>query len=136
MKDNARKAIGATRKAIWAIIGGIALILGLVGIPLPLLPTTPFLLLAAFCFGRSSDRLQHWLLGHPQLGASIRHWHQHRAISRRNKRLALVSMALIFSLSYFFFSIPGFAHIAHAVILSCVALFLFTRPSPPENDLD
>ncbi|PHZ86167.1 YbaN family protein [Paremcibacter congregatus] len=132
MIKNAKRAYGASKKAFWLTLGGIALALGLIGIPLPLLPTTPFLLLAVFCFSRSSEKLHVWLLDHPQFGRPIRQWQDHRAISRKNKVLAVLSMVVVFLVSYGFFDIPTYALMSQAIILTLVALFLTTRPEPPE----
>lgn len=74
--------------------GVLSLGLGILGIFLPLLPTTPFVLLAAFCFSRSSTRCEAWLLDHPRFGPMIRDWRQHRAIPWRAKQLAWTMMAL------------------------------------------
>ena len=69
--------------------GGIlCLILGFIGVFLPLLPTTPFILLAAFCFSKSSERIHRWLLQHPRFGPLIRDWQEHRVIRPRAKLLA------------------------------------------------
>jgi uncharacterized membrane protein YbaN (DUF454 family) len=62
---------------------------------LPLLPTTPFLLLAAFCFSRGSSRLHGWLLSHPTMGAIIRDWHERRVIRPRVKVAAAVALLVI-----------------------------------------
>lgn len=70
--------------------GWMALVLGVIGIAVPLLPTTPFLLLAAACFLRSSARLHAWLMGHRWLGPYLRNYRDHRAMSRRAKITALV----------------------------------------------
>src|SRR3989338_6935428 len=78
-------------KALWIAGGFGALLLGLVGIVLPLFPTVPFLLLAAFCFARSSQHLHDWLTTHPRLGPPIARWNESGAISRQAKRLATVS---------------------------------------------
>lgn len=74
------------------ILGSVALVLGIVGIFLPLLPTTPFLLLAAALYFRSSERLYTWLLNQRCLGAYIRNFREHRAIPLRAK---IVSVAMV-----------------------------------------
>ncbi len=72
------------------IVGGVlATGLGLVGLFVPILPTTPFLLLAAAAFARSSERLHNWLLGHRWLGPYIHAYRQHRAITTRTRAIAL-----------------------------------------------
>ncbi|MBP7830294.1 MAG: YbaN family protein [Kiritimatiellae bacterium] len=79
-------------RVLLAITGLIAVGLGTVGVFVPLLPTTPFLLLAAACFLRSSDRLYAWLMHHRWFGAYIRNYREHRAITRRAK---VVTLALL-----------------------------------------
>ncbi len=68
--------------------------LGTAGVFLPLLPTVPFVLLAAFCFARSSPRLEHWLLRHEHFGPHIHAWRESRAISRSGKRAAWTAFAI------------------------------------------
>ena len=70
-------------------VGTIAFGLGVIGVFVPLLPTTPFLLLAAACFARSSERLYTWLISHKWFGNYIRHYHEHKAITLRAKVMAL-----------------------------------------------
>lgn len=82
------------RQWIFGTIGVIALGLGLVGIVVPLVPTTPFLLLAAACFMRSSDRLYGWLINHKWFGGYIKSYREHRAITRRAR---IVSLAVLWS---------------------------------------
>ena len=79
----------ALRKWILTTAGVIALGLGVLGIILPLLPTTPFLLLAATCFFNSSEKLYTWLIGHKWFGDYIRHYREHRAVTLRVKIAAL-----------------------------------------------
>lgn len=67
--------------------------LGIVGAFLPIIPTVPFLLLAAFCFARSNPAWEQRLLDHPQYGPSLRDWRTRRAISRRAKIAAVVAMS-------------------------------------------
>lgn len=76
----------------WAFTG-----LGVVGLILPLMPGTVFLIVAAWCFSRSSPRFEAWLLGHPRLGPHVRRWRETGAISRRAKYLACGSMVLSFT---------------------------------------
>lgn len=79
--------------------GCTALGLGLAGIVLPLLPTTPFILLAAACFARSSSHFHAWLLRQPLAGPVILDWQRHRAMPRRAKRLAYTLLVLSFGAS-------------------------------------
>lgn len=78
---------------LYLAAGFLAFGTGIVGVFVPLLPTVPFLILAAFCFGRGSPRFERWLLDHPRFGPPVRDWREHRAISRRGKRAALVGLA-------------------------------------------
>ncbi len=83
------------RKIVLLIVGCLAVVLGLVGIVLPLLPTTPFLLLALICFSKSSPRFYAWLYYHPKLGKPLREWHQHRRIPKE----AWITIAVMIGIS-------------------------------------
>lgn len=126
----------ATRNQIvrlfWMAGGLLSLAAGIIGIALPLLPTTPFLLLAAYCFARGSKRLHDWLVHHPRLGPPIHDWQRHGAISRRAKQLAMASIVAVLGLSYLF-GAPTRVIIIQIVVLSAVSLFILTRPAPPED---
>ncbi|HUF56404.1 MAG TPA: YbaN family protein [Thermohalobaculum sp.] len=115
-------------RLIWITAGGAALGLGLLGIALPLLPTVPFLLLAAFCFARGSMRFHDWLVDHPRLGPPIRAWREEGAISPRAKRAALVAMAASLVLSLALGVGPALLAL-QAAVLACVATFIVTRPA-------
>ena len=86
------------RVLLWAA-GVLSLLLGIIGIVLPGLPTTPFVLLAGACFVRASPRAHAWLLKNPTFGPMLREWDTHRSISPRVKRFALVTMVLLASVS-------------------------------------
>lgn len=80
----------------WALqtAGFVCVGLALAGVFLPLLPTTPFVLLAAACFARSSPRFHRWLLEHRWFGPTVRDWQEHRAIALRTKALAIAMLVL------------------------------------------
>ena len=113
---------------IWAFAGLVSLALALIGIVLPLLPTAPFLLLAAFCFARSSERLHFWLINHKTLGPPILEWQECGAINPRGKRLATLSIAVVFGISLAIGLRPMILGI-QALCLAGVLTFIWTRPS-------
>ncbi|MEM7302996.1 MAG: YbaN family protein [Pseudomonadota bacterium] len=118
-------------RPVWILLGCISLVVGLIGIVVPLLPTTVFLLIAAFCFARGSERLHSWLLDHPKLGPPIEEWNRHGAISKNAKRLAAISMLATLGISWVL-GAAGWIIAVQAVVLAAVATFLLTRPLPPE----
>ena len=82
------------KRTLYKVTGFTLVGLGVVGIFLPLLPTTPLLLLAAACFSRSSERWHRWLLNHQTFGPIIRNWHEHKCIPRRAKLISIVMVVL------------------------------------------
>lgn len=81
------------------VLGWLAIVLATLGVVLPLLPTTPFLLLAAWCFARSSPRFHAWLLYRSWFGPYLRHWQEHRALPPGAKGKAVVMIVLTFAIS-------------------------------------
>jgi uncharacterized membrane protein YbaN (DUF454 family) len=77
------------------LLGFVFLGLGIIGIVLPLLPTTPFVLLSAACFARSSERWHRWLMANETFGPMIRNWEERRCISRRVKTIGILTMVLV-----------------------------------------
>ena len=118
-------------KYLWIIAGWLSLGLGTAGIVLPLLPTTPFLLLAAFCFARGSARLHHWLTSHPRFGPPIKDWNRYGAIKKRTKIYALGAMVIVVLLGMIV-QLPWYALALQSGILLIVGIFIWTRPTPPD----
>lgn len=117
----------SSRQILWTAAGLLALALGLLGIPLPFLPTTPFILLAAFCFSKGSPRLRRWLTEHPRFGPAIAAWEAKGAIPRKAKILAGVLM--IASLGITFALGASSTIIAlQALCLAGAAAYVMTRP--------
>jgi len=115
-------------RVIWAALGILCVGIGLLGVVLPLLPTVPFMLLAAFFFARSSERLHTWLITHPTFGGPIQDWQENGAINPRAKKLATASIGAVFLLSVAL-SLPIHVLAIQAAVLSCVLLFIWTRPN-------
>jgi len=119
------------RKLGYFIVGWISLALGVLGIVLPLLPTTPFVLLSAFCFSKSSKRFHLWLLNHKLFGPLVKDWQRHGVIKLSAKILATVSMLLMVSLSLYFVTLPWIYVLVILLMISGVLVFIWTRPSKP-----
>lgn len=94
------------KKQLYLLGGLTALALGGIGVILPLLPTVPFVILAAFCFARSSPRLEAWLVEHKTFGTHIVNWRERRAITRRGKVAALVAFAVSAIIALIFAAMP------------------------------
>ncbi|UPA27339.1 YbaN family protein [Shinella oryzae] len=115
---------------IYMLAGLFMTALGIVGAFLPLLPTTPFLLVAVWCFSRSSPRLEQWLLNHRTLGPPLTNWRREGAISARAKTMA-VSL-IVASYGFFWYRTqpsPLLAIIVGLVLAGSVT-FILTRPLP------
>lgn len=115
----------------WLSLGHLAVGLGVVGVFLPLLPTTPFLLVAAYCYGRGSARFERWLLNHPRLGPLIQAWRAHRVIPAKAKLLAglMISLSMLYVLTRT--TIPMVGKIAMCGVTLPVLGYILSRPSRP-----
>ncbi|MTJ04603.1 MAG: DUF454 domain-containing protein [Sediminimonas qiaohouensis] len=113
---------------LWAGMGLACVAFGAAGVFLPLLPTVPFMLLAAFFFARSSERLHDWLLNHRVFGPPIIEWSERGAINPRAKRYATLSIGLVFVLSVLF-ALKPLILLIQGLILLCVLAFIWSRPS-------
>ncbi|OED49481.1 YbaN family protein [Leisingera sp. S232] len=113
---------------LYAGLGLFFVALAVVGIVLPLVPTVPFLLLAAFCFANSSDRLHNWILAHNTFGPMITDWRDQGAIRPNAKKAATLSIAAVFGLSLLI-GVPAYVLGIQAIVLSAVLTFIWTRPN-------
>jgi len=119
-------------RTAWLVAGLVALGLGLLGAVLPLLPTTVFMLAAAYCFARASPVLHRWLTKHATFGPPIVAWQTQKAVSRRAKRAALIVMAVSLLLSWGL-GISWNVLILQTAIMAAVSAFLLTRPEPSDK---
>ena len=116
-------------KPVFMLLGHLATALGVIGIFLPLLPTTPFLLLASYCYSKGSENFHRWLLNHKHLGPPIKNWERYGSIPLKVK--AFVIPFILLNLGYVMvfvqvnYAIKGIV----AVICLCVIGFIASRPS-------
>ena len=108
------------------------MVLGALGVALPLLPSVPFLLVAAFAFAESSERCHAWLVNHRLFGALINDWRRYGAIDRRAKCLAVVSMLAAIGLSVAL-QVHAWVLGIQVVVITVAALYVVSRPSPPQT---
>lgn len=109
--------------------GTLFLVIGIVGIFLPLLPTTPFVLLAAACYARGSRRFYDWLLANRTFGPMILEWRQHRSIPYRTKITSIALMSVMLAVSTILFVESRPLQLALAVLGVVLAVWLYRIPS-------
>lgn len=122
------------KRMLFFLSGWIAILLGVAGIFLPILPTTPFAILAAWCFSNSSERWHQWLLNHRIFGPTISDWERNGVINLRAKITATSMIILLFGYTLIFVQV----HLIVKSIVSAIGLsvfvFIWTRPSVAKND--
>lgn len=117
-------------RLFWLSAGLVFTGLAFTGILLPLVPTTPFLLLAAFCFARSSQKLRAWLYAHKLFGPLLINWEKYGAISRRTKILAIAMLIATPVVSFLLGSELWVIAIQIPIVMGS-GLFILTRPDGP-----
>ena len=116
-------------RRLYLALGFFFVALGFIGAFLPVLPTTPFLILATTCFARSSPRLENWLLSHSHFGPALRDWRERGAIPLKAKLLALAGIIAGF-LVFWIGGAPSPILMASVGAFMLVGLvYVFTRPS-------
>lgn len=128
-------SIGMTRarsrwvRIVWTGLGAFFLAVGVIGIFVPLLPTTCFVLLAAACAARGSEQFHNWLLDHRVFGPWIRDFHERRGISARTKLMAISLLVVTLGISIVLL-VPGMvARLALGAVGICVIVYLLRYPT-------
>ena len=121
------------KRTILISLGWLCVGLGFVGVFVPGIPTTIFLIIALWAFTKSSKKLRHWLLNHKRFGPILNNWQQHKVVPRRAKILMVVLMSLASIL--FYYSLQNlYLTIGLIIILVFVAIYVISLPSKiPEN---
>lgn len=119
--------------ARWMLIsaGMICVGLGALGILLPGLPTTPFLLVAAYCFARSSEHFHDWLLNHRWFGSYVRNFEEGRGMTRPAKATTLLVMWLSFGVTIVFFVPVALGQAGMFLLAAAVSIYIMRLPTPP-----
>ena len=113
-------------RALYLLAGFFFTGLGAVGVVVPLLPSVPFLILAAFCFAKSNPALERWLVEHPRAGPHILAWRNSRAISRSGKKAAMIGFAISIAISLLIAPFPW--SLAPIPIALISGTWILTRP--------
>ena len=121
------------KKGAYFIVGTISLVLGIIGAFLPVLPTTPLILLSAWCYIRSSKKFYEWLINNERFGKTIEDYHNGLGISKNTKVNAIVMMWLMISISAYFFitSIPLITFLY--LIAISVTFYIYMQPTLVEH---
>jgi uncharacterized membrane protein YbaN (DUF454 family) len=113
---------------LYLLLGWLCVLLGIIGAFLPLMPTTVFLLIAAWAFSRSSERWHAWLRNHARFGETIRAWEEHHAMPLRAKRVAFAALAASYALTAMVFGPFSWAAIISGICIAGVAIYIAHIP--------
>lgn len=126
--QDAKRFSDSAGRIAWQTLGGLALLCGTLGIVLPVLPTTPFVILAAFAFAKGSPTMHSKLLSSHSFGPIIADWREHGAIALRYKIFACAMMVGAISLSIAL-SMPSGILLVQAVCIGAASIFILSRPT-------
>jgi len=121
---------------LYLLLGWICFALGAIGVVVPGLPTTPFMLLALWAFSNSSQRFHDWLYGHPVFGPPLQHWRSHRVIPGKAKLLALLTMGISLAYLVLYSSIEPWLQVLAALLMLSGAVFILSQPSRLPQRID
>lgn len=132
---NSRRSTGrGLRRFVWIGFGWFFFGLGILGAFLPVLPTTPFMILALWAFSNGSERLRKWLFNHRTFGPPLRLWERHRVIPAHAKIAATGAMSLSLAWMIFFSSLEWHWVVVAAALMAYGAWYVLTKPSRPPRD--
>ena len=120
------------KRGLYLCLGFCCLLLGLIGVILPLLPTTPFILLAAYCFSRSSKRFHRMLLEHRLFGPIIRDWETYGVIPLRIKWISSTLMLVMISYPILFKNLAVWLDALMLTTAAVALAYIWSRPSVPQ----
>ncbi|KTG28861.1 hypothetical protein AWR38_12185 [Idiomarina sp. WRN-38] len=125
-------------KILWRSLAAFFVLLGLIGIALPVMPTVPFLIAALWAASKGWPRLESWLINHPKYGPDIQVWREYRVIKRRSKVYALIMMACGYVVLWLFVpQVANWLKVIVGLVLITVGSWLVSRPeSPPKTKTD
>ena len=135
-RSELRPARSRGRRAVMFALGWVFFGLGVLVALLPVLPTTPFMILALWAFSQSSERLHHWLYTHPRFGPRLQQWHQHRVIPRSARLTAYGVMVASMSYVLIFSRVPWPLIALMGAVMLCGAVFISRCPSQPPRSHD
>jgi len=122
-------------RPLYFALACVFFVIGLIGVILPIIPTTPFMLLALWGFSRSSPRFHHWLYTHRILGPPLQLWNDYGVIPPIAKYFSVFFMAASLIYLYVFSPIPVWINLIVSIIMAAACWFILTRPSvPPINN--
>lgn len=116
-----------TRNLLWRLVAAIALALGIIGLFLPVVPTVPFVLLAAWASSKGWPQMEEYLLSHEYFGPQIRNWREYGAVSRRAKYLAAVMISCSVIMLWLL-PLHWGLQASLSVVMIAVIIWLWTRP--------
>ena len=125
--------LSGTKRFVWLGFGWFFFGAGFLGAFLPVLPTTPFMILALWCFTNSSPRLREWLYNHRIFGPPLRRWHEHRVIPAHAKMASIGAMSASLIYLVFFSGLAWYWLAASAALMAYGAWFILTKPSRVEE---